>query len=236
MNKKSVRKLYTYYFLSLISLYIFRNKNISAMNNQSREPWEIIYGDEGIKEENKIEGKTILVSDAREKQKMVAENEEQHATLLFLLEKEEKEYQKMCEQLEKIRELLPISPLEEVKYKDIKSIGDYVIPTNNCIDIYKTDEDLQKQENSFPSYFGTKEMRLIKGIKMAKEDLLFTAHTMEEYELLKEYGFAVIGYELVNQYSLQEEILKEEGKFREEDIKLVYKPKSKTSQKKGIPV
>lgn len=127
--------------------------------------------------------------------------------------------------LSKLNEKLNVSPYEKNRYYYIESIGDYVNLVSNDVRGYKTIQDLKNQKNDVSSYYGTSEIRRIKTICMGNEDNEVKVDNMEDYEFYINEGYVVIGYELVNPYSLNNDGTLTTELYCEEDaIQLIYTP------------
>ena len=198
--------------LPILSLYSFK---VEASPSPLIENTNKI--EKNLKEKEAIE----LASDTYDKEI------EEYLQLLETLEKTQNEYQQMQEKLLRIKaEKLNVSPYEDTLYATTKSIGDFVIRNSSSVPIYTSNSDLLAGKNFKTAYYGTKEICLIKSIIMARENLVIDVDNMEDYETLKESGFSVTGYTLVNQYSLQEDgTLDIEGKCEEEGIQFAFQEK-----------
>lgn len=149
---------------------------------------------------------------------------------LFLSEsgKEELEYLEMRENLLKVREKLNISSEEDLKYANVLSIGDAVNLVDESVPIYKDIYSVYSGENATTSYYGQSEARYIEVIIMTDENLVIEVDNMNDYEMYLRDGFVVIGYNLVNQYSLDEfGNLTKELRCEEDGIKLIFEKKDK---------
>ena len=125
----------------------------------------------------------------------------------------------ITDDLLKVREELNVSIEEDTKYAKVISIGDYVNLMSENTRIYKDRPSLKKQENSMSSYYGTSLARCISSIDMTNGYEEITVYNMEDYELYQENGYSVIGYGLVNQYSLNEDgTLNVELRCDEDDV------------------
>lgn len=206
--------------LSILSLYSFPSEASTKQLEELEEKENYDIAKEYIEDDNEI----VIEQAYDDYDKKI----EEYLTLLEILGKTQSEYQSMMKTLIKIKEALNVSPKENILYSDIISIGDATITIDNYVPIYATNEDLYNGTNYKTSYYGTKEIRLVSKIVMAKKDTIIEVDNMDDYELFKEIGFSVIGYKTVNQYSLQEDgTLKEEGEYEEESVRLVFKPKQK---------
>lgn len=238
MLKKKKRKKISWkkrigllYGVGLFLTILFTNKELDEISKDTVPTKENMeYRNAELEEETK----TIKVSSIQKNPEIAAADEqdkeiEEYLELLETLEKTQEEYSKMRENHLKIKERLNISPYEDTLYSDIISIGDAIIPVDNSVPIYKTNEDLFYGTNYQTSYYGTKEIHLVSEIVMAKDYMITDVDNMEDYELFKSMGFDVVGYKTVNQYSLQEDgTLQEEGKFEKEGVSFAFKPKEKT--------
>ncbi len=149
---------------------------------------------------------------------------------LFLSEsgKEELEYLEMRENLLKVREKLNISSEEDLKYANVLSIGDAVNLVDESVPVYKDIYSVYSGENATTSYYGQSEARYIEAIIMTDENLVIEVDNMNDYEMYLRDGFVVIGYNLVNQYSLDEFCnLTKELRCEEDGIKLIFEKKDK---------
>ena len=147
---------------------------------------------------------------------------------LFLSEsgKEELEYSEMRENLLKVKEKLNISPEEDLKYASVLSIGDAMNLVDESVPIYKDIYSVYSRENATTSYYGQSEARYIEVIIMTDENLVIEVDNMNDYEMYLHDGFVVIGYGLVNQYSLDENgNLTKELCCEEDGIKLIFEKK-----------
>ncbi len=127
--------------------------------------------------------------------------------------------------LKKVKEKLNVSSNEEILYMTTPSIGDFVNLVSDDENIYRNNQDLENNQNGQTSLYGTSIFRCIRSIIMAKEDIVIEVDNMENYELFLNMGYVVTGYNLVNQYSLNEDgTLTDEFTCKNEDIKLVRTP------------
>ncbi len=209
--------------------------SISSLNNKIKEN-----NSEAIK--NDLEETKMLSNKENKKQeieKILQEKEnsskeqdkeiEEYLNILEKLGKTQKEYQQMKEALEIVKENVNVSPYEDTLYYDTISIGDEVFVIDDSVPTYVTKEDLAWGTNYKTSYYGTREIRLVSKIAMTKDYITTEVDNMEDYELLKSIGFSVVGYILVNQYSLKEDgSLEIEGRYEEIGVELVHKLKKKS--------
>lgn len=119
-----------------------------------------------------------------------------------LLGKSDSEYLEMLDNLRQVRNNLNISREEDLKYSEILSIGDIVNLVDDNKNIYQDIYSLYNLENEKTSYYKLNELRCIKSIVMTNNIDVLEASSMEEYETYLQNGYYVIGYNLVNQYSL----------------------------------
>lgn len=119
-----------------------------------------------------------------------------------LLDKTDSEYLEMLDNLNQVRNNLNISGEEDLKYSEILSIGDIVNLVDDNKNIYQDIYSLYNLENEKTSYYKLNELRCIKSIVMTNNIDVLEASSMEEYETYLQNGYYVIGYNLVNQYSL----------------------------------
>ena len=124
--------------------------------------------------------------------------------------------------LKKIKEKLNIS---EKHSKDILNIGDTVNLNDPNVSVFESGKSLENNQNVKTSLYGTSIFRCIRSIIMTKEDIVIEVDNMEDYKLFLSIGYVVIGYNLVNQYSLNEDgTLTDEFTCNDEDVKLVHTP------------
>lgn len=133
------------------------------------------------------------------------QDREEYLNLLRNLDKDSFEYREMCSNLLKVREKLNISSKEDHQYANILSIGDCVNLVDEDVPIYEDIYSVDRQENAVTSLYGTKEIRCIQSIIMSNQDMVTEVDNMDDYELFKSIGFEVKGYNLVNQFSLEED-------------------------------
>lgn len=147
--------------------------------------------------------------------------------LLNELGKNDAEYAKMRENLLRVKEKLNISFEEDEKYANVKSIGDAVNLVDKDVSVYADMYSLYAQENATTSLYGTTEVRYIESIIMSDDNLVVEIESMDEYEIYLSEDFYVIGYNLVNQFSLDENgNLTNELRCEEDGIKLIYEKKN----------
>lgn len=130
----------------------------------------------------------------------------------------------MRENLLKVKEKLNISSEEDLKYANVLSIGDAMDLIDESVPIYKDIYSVYSGENATTSYYGQSEVRYIESIIMADESLVIEVDNMNDYEVYLCDDFVVIGYNLVNQYSLDEfGNLESEFRCKKNDIRLIRK-------------
>ena len=130
----------------------------------------------------------------------------------------------MRENLLKVKEKIQISSEEDLKYANVLSIGDAVNLVDESVPIYKDIYSVYSGENATTSYYGQSEVRYIESIIMAEENLVIEVDNMNDYEMYLCDDFVIIGYNLVNQYSLAEfGNLESEFRCNKNDIRLIRK-------------
>lgn len=219
------------YGVGLFLTVLFTNKELDEISKDTVPTKENMeYRNTELEEETK----TIKVSSIQKNPEIAAADEqdkeiEEYLELLETLGKTQEEYRKMSENLLNVKEKLKVSPYEDTLYSDIISIGDAILPLDDSVPIYATNEDLLEGTNYKTSYYGTREIILVSEMVMNKNDIITDVDNMEDYELFKSMGFQVIGVKGVNQYSLQEDgDLIEVGKYEKEGVSFAFKPKEKT--------
>lgn len=153
----------------------------------------------------KIEQKLEEADQDLEEIKQRLQEPEEHVDLSKDLGKDSVEYLQMCNNLLEVREKLNISSEEDQQYANIPSIGDYVNLVDEDSPIYEDIYSVDRQENATTSLYGTGEIRCIQSIIMSNQEMVTEVDNMDDYELFKNIGFEVKGYNLVNQFSLAED-------------------------------
>lgn len=144
--------------------------------------------------------------------------------ILTELGKNDTEFLEMRENLLAVKQKLDISSLEEPQYVNILSIGDAVNLVDDAVPIYSDIYSVINKQNANSSLYGQSEARYICGIIMVKDEIVTEVDNMEDYELYKSIGFDVAGYNLVNQFSLNEEgNLISEMRCGADGVKSLYK-------------
>ncbi len=113
-------------------------------------------------------------------------------------------YVEMKNNLLSIKPYLNISSYDREKKAEIISIGDIVNLVNSDVLVYRDVYSLYNKTNSILSTYGTSELRYIRSIIMVKDYMMVEVDNMDDYELYQDIGFSVIGYNLVNQFSLND--------------------------------
>ncbi len=131
-----------------------------------------------------------------------------------------KQYDQMYDNLLEVRKKLNISADENIKYANTLSIGDPVNLVDPDASIYADIYSLNHGENAATSLYGTSEIRCIKSIVMTNDEVVTEVDNMDDYELFKSIGFQVKGYNLVNQFSLDNDgSLISEFRCNKDDVK-----------------
>ena len=164
----------------------------------SLEEFELLLSDRSEKTEENI-------SQRLDEIERRLQDREEYLDLLRNLDKDSFEYTEMCSNLLKVREKLNISSEEDHQYANILSIGDCVNLVDEDVPIYEDIYSVDRQENAVTSLYGTGEIRCIQSIIMSNQDMVTEVDNMDDYELFKSIGFEVKGYNLVNQFSLEED-------------------------------
>ena len=100
-----------------------------------------------------------------------------------------------------------------------------IITILNLVFVYENIKDLKNDENQKLTTYGTSIIRGIKSIIMENGNYIEKVDNMDYYELLKEKGYIIIGYEVINPYSLNYDgNLSTEFYVKEDDTKLVLTP------------